>query len=56
LSLRSGVASTPGNQSFKGPPFQWIVVRSTSEAIVVNLRDDLWDELNLISTGLRAEA
>ena len=39
----------------KDVPFQWIVVRSTSEAIVVNLRDDLWDELKLISTGLRAE-
>jgi uncharacterized RmlC-like cupin family protein len=36
-------------------PFQGIVVRSTPEPIVVNLRDDLWDGVNLISTGLRAE-
>jgi uncharacterized RmlC-like cupin family protein len=25
-------------------PFQWVVVRSTSEPIVVNLPDDFWDE------------
>jgi uncharacterized RmlC-like cupin family protein len=36
-------------------PFQWIVVRSTPEPIVVNLRDDFWEDVNLISTGLRAE-
>jgi uncharacterized RmlC-like cupin family protein len=36
-------------------PFQWIVVRSTSEPIVVNLSDDFWDEINLISEHLRAE-
>ena len=36
-------------------PFQWLVVRSTPEAIVVNLRDDFWDDANLISTGLQAE-
>ena len=36
-------------------PFQWIVVRSTSEPIVVNLRDDFWDDINSISTGLRAD-
>jgi len=27
----------------KNIPFQWIVVRSTSEPIVVNLPDDVWD-------------
>jgi uncharacterized RmlC-like cupin family protein len=37
-------------------PFRWVVVRSTSEPIVVNLRDDFWDDINLISTGLRAPA
>jgi len=36
-------------------PFQWVVVRSTPEPIVVNLRDDFWDDVTLISTGLRAE-
>jgi len=36
-------------------PFQWVVVRSTPEAIVVNLRDDFWDDVNWISTGPRAE-
>jgi uncharacterized RmlC-like cupin family protein len=35
-------------------PFQWIVVRSTPEPIVVNLRDDFWETVNLISTGLYA--
>jgi uncharacterized RmlC-like cupin family protein len=39
----------------KDVPFQWIGVRSTPEGIVVNLRDDFWNERNLISTGLRAE-
>jgi uncharacterized RmlC-like cupin family protein len=37
-------------------PFRWVVVRSTSEPIVVNLRDDFWDDINLISTGMRAPA
>ena len=36
-------------------PFHWVVVRSTPEAIVVNLRDDFWDDINLLSTALRAE-
>jgi uncharacterized RmlC-like cupin family protein len=31
--------------------FQWIVVRSTPEAIVVNLRDDFWDDINWLSTA-----
>src|SRR5271170_3281547 len=31
-------------------PFQWIVVRSTSEPIVVNLPDDFWDDINLSPT------
>jgi uncharacterized RmlC-like cupin family protein len=39
----------------KDVPFQWIVVRSTPEPIVVNLRDDFWDDVNLISRGLRAD-
>jgi uncharacterized RmlC-like cupin family protein len=28
--------------------FQWIVVRSTSEPIVVNLPDTLWDEVHVL--------
>jgi uncharacterized RmlC-like cupin family protein len=28
-------------------PFQWVVVRSTSEPVVVNLPDDFWDGVNL---------
>jgi uncharacterized RmlC-like cupin family protein len=28
-------------------PFQWVVVRSTSEPVVVNLPDDFWDNVNL---------
>ena len=36
-------------------PFQWIVVRSTPEPIVVNLRDDFWDDAHAISNGLQAE-
>jgi uncharacterized RmlC-like cupin family protein len=28
--------------------FQWIVVRSTSEPIVVNLSNTLWDEVRLL--------
>jgi uncharacterized RmlC-like cupin family protein len=39
----------------KDVAFQWIVVRSTPEAIVVNLPDDFWEEHSLIATGLRAE-
>jgi uncharacterized RmlC-like cupin family protein len=35
-------------------PFQWIVVRSTSEPIVVNLPDDFWGEINSSATHLRA--
>ena len=31
----------------KNIPFQWIVVRSTSEPIVVNLPDDFWGDINL---------
>jgi uncharacterized RmlC-like cupin family protein len=40
----------------KDVPFQWIVVRSTPEAIVVNLPDEFWEEHNVIATGLRAGA
>jgi uncharacterized RmlC-like cupin family protein len=39
----------------KDVPFQWVVVRSTPEAIVVNLRDDFWEEHSLIATGRRVE-
>lgn len=28
-------------------PFQWVVVRSTSEPVVVNLPDDFWDDVKL---------
>ena len=31
----------------KNIPFQWIVVRSTPEPIVVNLPDDFWGDINL---------
>lgn len=34
-------------------PFQWIVVRSTSEPIVVNLPDDFWGDIGLGATHLR---
>jgi uncharacterized RmlC-like cupin family protein len=34
-------------------PFQWIVVRSTSEPIVINLSDDFWGDVNLSSEQLR---
>jgi uncharacterized RmlC-like cupin family protein len=34
-------------------PFQWIVVRSTSEPIVVNLSDDFWGDIGLGETHLR---
>ena len=36
-------------------PFQWIVVRSTSEPIVVNLPDNFWDDVNLSPKHLRAD-
>jgi uncharacterized RmlC-like cupin family protein len=36
-------------------PFQWVVVRSTAEPIVVNLGKDFWDEVRSISTGLQVE-
>jgi uncharacterized RmlC-like cupin family protein len=36
-------------------PFTWVVVRSTPEPIVVNLRDDFWDDVNCIETGPRVE-
>jgi uncharacterized RmlC-like cupin family protein len=38
-----------------GIPFQWVVVRSTPEPIVVNLRDDFWDDVNLIQAGLSVD-
>ncbi len=34
-------------------PFHWVVVRSTSEPIVVNLPDDFWGEINSSSPHLR---
>ena len=34
-------------------PFQWIVVRSTSEPIVVNLPGDFWDDIYLSSRPQR---
>jgi len=34
-------------------PFQWVVVRSTPEAIVVNLPDDFWGEIDLGETHPR---
>jgi uncharacterized RmlC-like cupin family protein len=37
-------------------PFQWVVVRSTSEPVVVNLRDDYWDDINWITPNPRADA
>jgi uncharacterized RmlC-like cupin family protein len=36
-------------------PFQWIVVRSTSEPIVVNLPDDFWSDVDLGAAHLRVE-
>ena len=33
-------------------PFLWVVVRSTSEPIVVNLPDDFWGEINVGATHL----
>ena len=35
----------------KNIPFQWIVVRSTSEPIVVNLSDDVWESTNVDPTS-----
>ena len=35
--------------------FEWIVVRSTPEPIVVNLRDDFWGDVNWFSTASHAE-
>jgi uncharacterized RmlC-like cupin family protein len=34
-------------------PSQWVVVRSTSDPIVVNLPDEFWGDINLSSTHLR---
>jgi uncharacterized RmlC-like cupin family protein len=36
-------------------PFLWVVVRSTSEPIVVNLPDDFWGNFDLGATHLRVE-
>jgi uncharacterized RmlC-like cupin family protein len=36
-------------------PFQWIVVRSTSEPIVVNLPDDFWGDNDSGAKHLRIE-
>jgi uncharacterized RmlC-like cupin family protein len=36
-------------------PFEWVVVRSTPEPIVVNLPDDFWVEANMLTTGRRVE-
>jgi uncharacterized RmlC-like cupin family protein len=36
-------------------PFQWIVVRSTSEPIVVNLSDDFWGETDPSVPHLRVQ-
>jgi len=38
-----------------GTSFQWVVVRSTPEPIVVNLRDDFWDDVNLLPADLRID-
>ena len=35
--------------------FQWVVVRSTSEPVVVNLPDDFWGAINLSSTQARGD-
>jgi len=35
-------------------PFQWVVVRSTPDSIVVNLPDDFWNEVNVALNGQRA--
>ena len=34
-------------------PFQWVVVRSTPEPIVMNLPDNFWGKINLGVTHLR---
>lgn len=36
-------------------PFEWIVVRSTSEPIVVNLPDDFWSDIDIGAAHLRVE-
>ena len=36
-------------------PFQWIVVRNTSEPIVVNMPDDFWGDIDLGAPHLRVE-
>jgi uncharacterized RmlC-like cupin family protein len=36
-------------------PFQWIVVRSTSEPIVVNLPDDFWGDIDSGATHSRVD-
>ena len=36
-------------------PFQWIVVRSTSEPIVVNLPEEFWGDMDSDATHLRVE-
>jgi uncharacterized RmlC-like cupin family protein len=36
-------------------PFQWVVVRSTSEPIVVNLPDDFWDGIIVGSEQLSGD-
>lgn len=36
-------------------PFQWIVVRSTSEPIVVNLPEKFWGDMDSDATHLRVE-
>ena len=36
-------------------PFQWVVVRSTPEAIVVNLPDDYWGKTDFGAPHLRVE-
>jgi uncharacterized RmlC-like cupin family protein len=36
-------------------PFEWVVVRSTPEPIVVNLPDNFWDDNNQTLTSQRVE-
>jgi uncharacterized RmlC-like cupin family protein len=36
-------------------PFLWVVVRSTSQPIVVNLPDDFWGDIDFGATHLRVE-
>jgi uncharacterized RmlC-like cupin family protein len=36
-------------------PFQWVVVRSTPEPIVVNLPDDFWGEVHSEAKHMRAQ-